>query len=155
MDQELNDFIDEIRTPALAIEAVSGIPWRFAMIQACHESRYGQSLLTKQANNLFGITGDTWAAEGKPVYWIITTEYNKENVPFEIRRPFRKYDDWLGSLQDWSGLIQRRYPLALVAAKAGKFDDFAKALQAGGYATDPHYATQLIALNEKLSTDLA
>ena len=155
MDPEISDFIDKIRTPALAIEAVSGIPWRFAMIQACHESRHGQSLLTKEANNLFGVTGDTWAAEGKPVYWIETQEYNAEKVPFMIKRPFRKYDDWLGSLQDWAGLIQRRYPIALAAAKAGNFNAFAQALQSEGYATDPHYAAQLIVLNDGLNADLA
>lgn len=199
MDPQVSDFIDEIRTPALAIEAVSGIPWRFAMIQAYHESRHGSSMLTKVANNLFGVTADDVLTEaGVPPsmeltnvkLWLAThldvaakvifmkTEESHALPPEKIRywtrpgdivskinagtgsnlfveRPFRKYDDYLGSLQDWSARIQRRYPLAYVAAKAGKFDDFARALQVEGYATDPTYAAQLIVLNDGLNSDLA
>lgn len=199
MDPQVSDFIDEIRTPALAIEAVSGIPWRFAMVQACHESRHGTSALTKLANNLFGvIADDVLTAAGVPPamdmsnvkLWLSThpdvaakvlimkTEESHRLPPEKIHywtrpgdivskinagtgsnlfveRPFHKYADWLGSLQDWSARIQRHYPLAYVAAKAGKFEDYARALQVEGYATDQTYAAQLIVLNAGLSQNLA
>ncbi len=151
MNDNIQKFIDAIRPAALAVEAETGIPWRFAMIQAAHESRYGQSKLTVEANNLFGVTGDSWQAQGLPVYIIKTQEYapgSKE--PFLISRPFRKYVDWKASLEDWAGLIQRRYPLALAAAKNGDFVSFANALQHEGYATDPKYAVQLIAMSHSL-----
>lgn len=147
----IEDFITKIYPAAKIVEGATGIPWRFAMVQAYHESRHGESLLTKEANNLFGITGDTWSNEGKPVYWIETTEYNKEKIPFKIRRPFRKYDSWQASLEDWAGLIERRYAAALAAARNQDFVGFAKSLQQGGYATDPAYAMQLVRLNQDLS----
>jgi len=196
VDPATSNFIDTIRTPALAIEAVTGIPWRFAMVQACHESAHGTSALTRNANNLFGVTADdvlakagipatmgmehvkAWLIEHPEVPAIImkTGEYSPhppEQVHYwsrpndvvskvaqgkgsdlVIERPFRRYDDWMGSLQDWAARIQRRYPLALAAAKAGNFAKFAAALQGEGYATDPKYAEQLIALNTLLQ-DLA
>jgi len=150
MDQGIKDFISKIRLPALSVEAKTGIPWRFAMVQAYHESRHGLSRLTVEANNLFGITGDSWYTQGKPVYWIMTTEYAKDKTKFEVKRPFRKYDSWLASLEDWGGLIERRYPKALAAAKMGNFEGFARGLQSGGYATDPKYADKLISLNSSL-----
>lgn len=150
VNPDIKAFVDKIRPAALAVESETGIPWRFAMVQAAHESRHGQSKLALEANNLFGITGDTWYTQGKPVYWIETMEYGKDNVPFRIRRPFRAYASWQASLEDWAGLIERRYPDALAAAKAGNFEGFAVALQAEGYATDPKYAAQLVALNDSL-----
>jgi flagellum-specific peptidoglycan hydrolase FlgJ len=144
-------FLEKIRAPALAIEAETGIPWVFAATQAAHESRYGNSKLTVDANNLFGITGDTWYTQGKPVYWIETTEYNKDKIAFKIRRPFRKYADWTESLRDWASLIQRRYPAALAAAKLGNFKGFAEGLVLGGYATDPSYSTKLVSLHRSIA----
>lgn len=151
------NFCDKIRPIALKIEGETGIPWRFAMIQAGHESRHGESRLTVDANNLFGLTGDSWYQAGKPVYWILTGESAKDGTKFEIKRPFRKYADWEESLRDWASLIQRRYPKAFAAAKLGDFEGFALGLQEGGYATDRDpktkelvYAKKLIELNNSL-----
>lgn len=139
-------FLETIFPHAKVIERECGIPWLFTATQAAHESRYGNSYLTLQANNLFGVTGESWAKQGKPVYVIETTEYDLAKNPFKLRRPFRKYASWEQSLRDWSDLIVRRYPNALAAAKAQDFDSFAKALHGGGYATDPRYAFKLSGL---------
>lgn len=150
MNQQIKDFLTKIKPDAQSIEQKTGIPWLFAATQAGHESRWGLSLLTVDANNLFGITGDSWYTQGKPVYWIMTKEYGKDGTPFEIKRPFRKYDSWESSLLDWADLLVRRYPKAIDAARESDFKGFADALQAGGYATDPHYATQLVSLYSDL-----
>lgn len=150
MENTMTTFLAKIKPSALAIEAETGIPWIFAAVQSAHESRWGLSRLTLEANNLFGVTGDSWAQEGKPVYWIVTKEFSKDGTSSEIRRPFRKYADWAESLRDWAGLIQRRYPRALAGARAGNFPEFAQGLQEGGYATDPKYALQLVALHSEL-----
>lgn len=152
MNPKIENFIQKIKPAAIDVETATGIPWLFAATQAAHESAWGLSKLTLEANNLFGITGDTWAQQGKPVYVIITKEFAKDGTPFVIKRPFRKYDSWHASLEDWAGLIQRRYPAALAAAKVSDFSAFADGLQAGGYATDPHYATQLVALHKELTS---
>jgi peptidoglycan hydrolase FlgJ len=147
---EIVAFIAKIRPAALAVEASYGIPWDFAMVQAAHESRWGLSKLTVEANNLFGITGDSWSAAGKPVYWIETLEFGKDRQPFKVRRPFRKYPTWAASLEDWADLIERRYPSAHLAARAQDFELFANALQSGGYATDPKYAKKLVSVKNSL-----
>ena len=76
-----------------------------------------------------------WTRPGDILLKLITAGSN-----LFVLRPFRKYEDWMASLLDWSARIQRRYPLAYVAAKTGNFVAFAQALQVGGYATDPEYA---------------
>lgn len=148
-------FAEKIRPAALAIEAETGIPWSFAMIQAGHESRWGESRLTVEANNLFGVTGESWAKAGKPVYFITTKEFAKDKSWYEVKRPFRKYASWEESLRDWASLLVRRYPQAVDAAKAGNFSGFAQCLQEGGYATDPKYATKLVRLNDEVQEYLA
>lgn len=149
VNPEVKDFIEKIRPAALTVEGGrTRIPWRFAMVQAGHESRWGKAGLTLQANNLFGVTGDSWKAQGKPVYEIKTLEYDSQKKPYAVVRPFRKYDSWQASLDDWADLIERRYPQALAAARADDFPTFAKSLQEEGYATDPRYALQLCALFE-------
>jgi flagellar protein FlgJ len=150
MNSNVTLFLGKIRGPALAIELETGIPWKFAATQAAHESRYGLSKLTLEANNLFGITGDSWKAKGLPVYEITTLEYDSHQVPYTLVRPFRRYASWEDSLRDWADLLRRLYPKALAAAKDGDFVTFANALQQGGYATDPKYAVQLIAMNQSL-----
>ena len=137
------DFVNAIRASAMAMENKYGIPWLFAVTQAAHESRYGNSRLSVEAFNLFGITGDSWKVQGKPVYEISTLEYDEKKHPYTVVRPFRRYASYDEALADWAALIIRRYPLCFQAACANDFNAFATALQAGGYATDPHYAKLL------------
>ena len=53
---------------------------------------------------------------------------------------YRKYGSYEESAQDLIGLLERRYPAALNASTP---EEFAKALKAGGYATDPAYVQKL------------
>src|SRR5882724_10605981 len=91
VDPKVKNFLDKIKPAAQVIETETGIPWMFAAVQAAHESRWGLSQLTVDANNLFGITGDSWKAKGKPIYEIKTLEYDQNKVPYTLVRPFRKY----------------------------------------------------------------
>lgn len=52
------DFVTHIQPYAVAIETKYGIPWLLTATQAAHESGNGNSRLTTEANNLFGVTGD-------------------------------------------------------------------------------------------------
>lgn len=60
---------------AAAVEAELGIKARVGLIQSALESSWGASYLTVKANNLFGFTGDSWKAAGRPIYEIQTKEY--------------------------------------------------------------------------------
>jgi flagellum-specific peptidoglycan hydrolase FlgJ len=139
----LKDFLTAIQPYAQAVEAKYRIPWLLTATQAAHESRNGNSRLTVEANNLFGVTGEGWQTVGKPVYVIETKEYSVSHEPYFTQRPFRKYASWAGSLEDWAGLIMRRYKPAYECAIKNDADGFFKGLQDGGYATDPKYAEQL------------
>lgn len=175
MNEKITDFLTKIQPAALEIEAKTGIPWRFAAVQAGHESRWGESRLTVTANNLFGFTAnEAWMTAQKPTAKFITTEFSdkppeairywtfpgdifkKEKTPtggsrLEVWRHFRRYGSWQESLDDWAGLMGKtRFAKALAGAKAGNFTEFAQGLSEGGYATDPKYAEKLVRLNSDI-----
>lgn len=127
-------------------EIKTGIKPEITILQSGHESNWGQSELTVKANNLFGFTGESWEKAGKPVLRLPTKEYiNKQWVT--VTRPFRAYASWRDSIADWANLLTHsNYKDALVAAQKGDVAAFAAAVQKGGYATDPAYATQLVKL---------
>jgi hypothetical protein len=62
-----------------------------------------------------------------------------------VWRPFRRYDSWLASVQDWAHLISTalRYDQAYADARAGDSDAYFQDVASAGYATEPDYATQL------------
>jgi len=70
-----------------------------------------------------------------------------------VWRPFRRYDSWLASVQDWAHLISSapRYASAFADAKAGDANAFANDVAAAGYATESDYATQLVSVADKIS----
>lgn len=111
--------------------------------QAFIESNKGNSGLTKQANNLFGIKGEY---NGHSVT-MLTTEYYA-GLPHKINAKFRKYPSWRESIADHSGLFNRSsryknlrgltdYKLACVY------------VQQDGYATSPTYTKTLLNIIEK------
>jgi flagellum-specific peptidoglycan hydrolase FlgJ len=139
-------FINTIYPLAQDEESRSGIHPLITITQAAHESNWGNSGLTRKANNLFGFTGDSWAAEGKPVIKLPTSEFVHDQW-ITIERPFRAYGSWSESIRDWASLMQRpRYVKALDAAKRGDIVDFATEVATAGYATDPKYAEALISV---------
>lgn len=141
-------FITNILPIAQDEEGRSGIKPLITITQAAHESNWGKSQLTKEANNLFGFTGDSWAAEGKPVIKLPTKEYVHDQW-ITIDRPFRAYKSWAESVRDWASLMQRpRYQDAYKAAQLGDLPLFAQKVSAAGYATDPHYGENLIAISK-------
>ena len=102
------------------------------------ESSKGNSKLTQECNNLFGIKGTYNGQCGK--YW--TTEYYN-GVKQRVYAAFRKYPSWQESIADHSGLFNR---LARYKNLRGE-TDYIKAcnnVKADGYATSPTYATTLI-----------
>ena len=143
-------FIERIEDDAIREYNRSGILPSITISQAILESNWGNSRLTKEANNLFGIKADrSWF--GSRVTFT-TEEYHGEY----INADFRKYSTWHESIKDHTNFLikNRRY------AKSGLFDtvDYrkqAKALEDAGYATTTNeqgrkvYAEKLIGVIEK------
>lgn len=145
MDEAKITFKKNIAPVAMDEEARSGIKPVITITQAAHESNWGRSLLTQQANNLFGFTGDSWEKAGKPVLKMPTKEF-LNNAWVTVNRPFRAYKSWAESVRDWGTLIstQSRYAKAYEKAKQGDVAGFAVEIARAGYATDPHYASSLV-----------
>ena len=105
--------------------------------QAFIESSKGNSGLTRDCNNLFGIKGSYNGQYG--MYW--TTEYYN-GVKTRIQAAFRKYPSWQESINDHSGMFNR---MARYKNLRG-LTDYQKAcvyVKQDGYATSPTYTNTL------------
>lgn len=143
MAYTIQSFLEIIVPMARKNMAKTGVLASLTIAQAILESKYGNSGLTKSANNLFGIKG---AYNGQSVT-LPTTEYEK-GVKKTIMAPFRKYPSWQDSLEDHSNFL-KKYSRYRGVLNAKDYKEACHAIQAAGYATDPNYAIQLISLIEK------
>ncbi|TSI12476.1 N-acetylmuramoyl-L-alanine amidase [Bacillus sp. HY001] len=127
---------------AQRIQKQTGIPASIILGQIIFESsgKYpgGLSGLAYNNKNLFGIKGKGTA--GTANMW--SKEYDAGGNRVS---DFRSYNSYTESLNDHARLLQTdRYAKHLKNAKS--VEDFARGIIAGGYATDPNYANQLIGI---------
>lgn len=135
-------FIATISNAAKISAQATSIPASFTVAEGALESGWGNSLLTTQAKNLFGIKADrSWTG---PVYRIQTREFLADHWVM-VYAPFRKYDDWLGSIQDHAAFL-RSNPRYSHCFQTKNGIDFAIAVDKAGYATDPNYADKIAAI---------
>ncbi|PED82321.1 N-acetylmuramoyl-L-alanine amidase [Bacillus pseudomycoides] len=136
MAADIRPFIAD----AQRIQSQTGIPASIILGQIIFESsgKYpgGLSGLAYQNKNLFGIKGKGTAGTANM--------YSKEyDAGGDRVSGFRSYNSYTESLNDHAKLLQNeRYAKYLRNAKS--VEDFAKGIKAGGYATDPDYAGQLV-----------
>lgn len=116
----------------------NGILASLTAAQGFIESNKGNSGLTQEANNLFGIKG---FFNGQSVkMW--TTEYRNGTKKRELA-DFRKYPSWQESVNDHSSLFVRLDRYKNIRGET----DYVKAcnnVALDGYATSPVYATTLL-----------
>lgn len=116
----------------------TGIPASITLAQACLESDNGNSILTLEGKNHFGIKcHSTW--EGKKLYF-------DDDVKNEC---FRVYPESLDSYIDHSEFIKngQRYAF-LFSLPQSDYKAWARGLKQAGYATNPNYAEMLIRIIE-------
>jgi LysM repeat protein len=136
------EFIEALVPAAQESQRRNRVPASVTLAQAIHESDWGTSLLTREANNLFGIKAiDAQGSAG--TYWIDTWEV-EDDEDVVRHEPFRAYKNALDSIQDHGQFFLRnsRYYPAFAY-----YDDaraFARAIADAGYASDPNYAARLI-----------
>lgn len=137
----------------------TGILASVSMAQFIIESGYGQSKLSLEANNCFGIKG--WPEstprvdcpwDGVSVYTIYTREYDNYGNPYYVEASFRKYACMEDSIADHSRILltstdgdKLRY------ASVVGVTDYRKAAQIikdGGYATAPDYVDLICSVIE-------
>lgn len=140
-------FINRISPDAMDSMRRTRVPASLTIAQAILESSWGESGLTKQANNLFGIKG---LGPAGTVY-MPTTEYvNGQKIT--VTASFRAYHSWKESIDDHSRLILEgtlSYPTRYHGVLDADYKTASYEIWRGGYATDPHYPDKLINLIER------
>ncbi|WP_236328545.1 flagellar assembly peptidoglycan hydrolase FlgJ [Enterobacter quasihormaechei] len=147
-------FISRLLRPAQIAARQSGVHPQLILAQAALESGWGQREIPtadgRPSHNLFGIkAGGDW--QGKTTE-VMTTEYIN-GVKQKVKAAFRVYDSYEHALADYTTLLTKNPRYAGVAHSRSP-EQAAKALQAGGYATDPAYAKKLISIIQKVKGDI-
>ncbi|MBG0871895.1 glucosaminidase domain-containing protein [Burkholderia sp. 9777_1386] len=132
-------FIAAIAPAAQACAKRTGVPASVTVAQAALESSWGRRA---PGMNLFGIKADaSWRGPvtSQPTHEVV----NGQTIT--ITANFRAYSTWQGSIDDHAAFLtgNPRYRPAF-ACKTGP--EFARAIAAAGYATDPQYADKLISI---------
>ena len=152
-------FIQTHTDAAAAAEKATGIPAKFMIAQAAHETGWGRKEI-KNADgttsyNLFGMkAGPSWKGATTD---ITTTEYIGGHAR-KVTQTFRAYSSYAESFADYASTMKNSPRYAAVVASGADANGFAKGLQKAGYATDPSYAAKLakmIHMTERVQQNLA
>jgi len=133
------DFISAIAPDAMASARDTQVPASFTIAEAALESGWGNHA---PGHNLFGVKAD--ARWDGPTTEQRTREFIAGTWTMTFAR-FRAYDDWLGSMRDHAGFLRSnpRYSRCFEAADSIAFT---RRVAVAGYATDPKYAEDIIAI---------
>ncbi|QLI82459.1 flagellar assembly peptidoglycan hydrolase FlgJ [Chitinibacter fontanus] len=147
------DFVRKLGDAAKSTAANLGLSPHLLLAHAALETGWGKKGIKSsdgiESHNLFGIkAGSGW--QGKTVD-VLTTEYVDGIAQKRIEK-FRAYDSYADSMADYASLIKRRYGAAV--AQGSDAIGFAKALVAGGYATDPQYVQKLTRVADRVAEQL-
>lgn len=143
-------FIEEIKDGAKYNYDKYGILPSITVAQAILESGWGQSKLSKDSNNIFGIKADSrWDGESIEVMTL-------ENYNDKIKSKFRKYNNITESIKDHGKFLyeNKRYE-EYGLFKSKNYKKQAQALEDAGYSTKKDkygkliYADMLIDIIQK------
>jgi len=152
-------FIQAHTDAANAAEKETGIPAKFMIAQAAHETGWGRKEIRNadgtNSYNLFGMkAGPNWKGATTD---ITTTEYIGGKA-HKVTQTFRAYSSFAESFADYANTMKNSPRYAAVVASGADANGFAKGLQKAGYATDPSYAaklTRMIHMTERVQQALA
>jgi len=135
-----DNFISDLWPAAQQAGQQLGVDPRNLIAQAALETNWGAHI---PGNNLFGMkAGGHWSGAAATA---VTREY-VQGTPVGTTDQFRAYDSRQQSFQDYVSLL-RNSPRYTAALNTGSNTHaFANALQQGGYATDPNYASKIAAI---------
>ena len=158
-----DDFIKFIGEKANTDMKRSGILASVTLAQAILESGWGQSELSLNANNLFGmkakLSGNTWKSDWKGnCYSKVTKEEYKVGEITEVTAEFRAYDSIDESIKDHSDYLlgamngsKKRYE---GLAGCVEYRDAVQLIKDGGYATDSAYVDKVCNIIEQYNLSL-
>lgn len=134
-------FIDKVRVDAMMSQSETRVPASVTLAQACLESGYGGSDLSRLANNYFGIKGTGPAGS----VTMPTQEYVNGRM-VTVNAAFRKYNTPSESFADHGWFLRNNSRYANAFNYTGDAARFAQEIHRAGYATDPQYASKLTSL---------
>ena len=133
----ISQYLNQYRGIAITESKRTNIPASITLAQGILESAYGNSYLARKGKNHFGIKcHKKW--KSKRIF------YQKSKTCY------RKYKSAYSSYIDHSNFLRtnKRYQ-KLFDLESWNYEDWAKGLQASGYATDPLYTKKLTQIIEK------
>jgi flagellar protein FlgJ len=143
-------FVDRLEAPARSASRATGVPAELILAQAALETGWGRHEIPRDdggnSYNVFGIkAGSQWQGETTRV----ATQEVVDGERTALRDAFRVYDSFEAAFTDYARLIgdTPRYAAVTTAREPA---EAARALQAGGYATDPGYAEKLIGVMDSM-----
>lgn len=148
-----NEFVEKIAKDAQEVANQYGLYPSVMIAQAILESAYGESQLTKEANNFFGIKFTVGADEGRFGRYDIHSDEFVNGKRVSLAASFRKYPTAKASLEDNGKLLaqglswNRTFYQASWRKNAATYKEATKGLT-GKYATDPLYDSKLNQLIE-------
>jgi peptidoglycan hydrolase FlgJ len=151
-----DDFVQAILPAATAAGRAMGVDPATIVAHAALETGWGKSVPVgadgRPSFNLFGIkAGASWKGE---TVNCVTNEFQGGGMQ-RVTADFRSYDSPEHSLGDYVKLLQSSPRYAGALGTGSDATAYARALQQGGYATDPDYATKLVAVATRLKSQLA
>jgi peptidoglycan hydrolase FlgJ len=149
----VSEFSQKLMPHAVEASQATGVPAHFMMAQAALESGWGRHEVRgvngQASHNLFGIkAGPSWKGATVDAF---TTEY-VDGKPHQTLARFRAYDSYGESFQDYARLLKSNPRYQNVLAQGQDMAGFAQGLQQAGYATDPNYASKLMAVMQQIGS---
>ncbi len=138
-----SEFLRQAMEAAKTASAKSGFPAGITVAQAALESAWGQSRLSQDANNYFGIKG-----YGKYDQVSMPTHEVENGVLKVVTAEFAKFQSMAECFAARDQLISTSSFFAEARSCAGNAEAFARAI-ARHWATDPAYAEKLLAIYQR------
>lgn len=140
-------FISVVAQAAQTSQVSTGVPASVTIAQAILESEWGKSLLAKEAFNFFGIKAQSGPGPAGVVDMNTWEVMNGSDTV--VDSAFKAYHNVFESVVDHGRFLRDnpRYSDAFQAERDPR--EFARRINAAGYATDPSYSSKLIGLMNK------
>ena len=149
-------FISDLWPAAQQAGQQLGVDPGNLIAQAALETNWGtrvpRDASGRSSNNLFGMkAGGQWNGASVSSG---TREY-ENGAAVTTTGQFRAYDSRAQSFQDYVSLLRNSPRYAAALNTGSNSHAFAAALQRGGYATDPEYATKVSSIADSITSHLA
>jgi len=145
-----NEFVNKLYGAAKAACAGTPIFPVLCLAEGACESGWLSSELSTKYNNIFGVKAyPDW--KGKVIV-MHTKEYHADGTPYYIDAPFKWYDSYQQSFEDYVKLVDGQRYAATGTLTATTPEEQIQDIAAGGYSTSKSYAAVITSIVHELTT---